>query len=340
MKKVSVIIPVYGVEKYIAATVQSVLEQTYTNFELLIIDDASLDRSINICQQFTDPRIKIIRQSNRGVSGARNTGIRHAQGEYLAFLDGDDLWLPEKLEKQIAHLENSPAVGVSFSRSAFIDEAGQALGTYQMPKLKEITPSYLLSCNPVGNGSAAVMRREVLEAIKFQDNLYGINEDCYFDERLLQSEDNEFWIRISIKSNWQIEGIPEPLTLYRVNSKGLSANMLKQLDFWEKLIEKTRSYAPEIFTQGETLARAYQLQYLARNAVRLREGSMAVKLINRALITDWHILLENPRSTLLTLVAAYLLLLLPQNVYNKFEALVSNNIVGANQKRRILQENI
>ncbi|MGV0102474.1 Glucosyl transferase [Nostoc sp. DSM 114160] len=340
MKKVSVIIPVYGVDKYIAATVQSVLEQTYTNFELLIIDDASLDRSINICQQFTDPRIKIIRQSNRGVSGARNTGIRHAQGEYLAFLDGDDLWLPEKLEKQIAHLENSPAVGVSFSRSAFIDEAGQALGTYQMPKLKEITPSYLLSCNPIGNGSAAVMRREVLEAIKFQDNVYGTNEDCYFDERLLQSEDNEFWIRISIKSNWQIEGIPEPLTLYRVNSKGLSANMLKQLDFWEKLIEKTRSYAPEIFTQGATLARAYQLQYLARNAVRLREGSMAVKLINRALIADWHILLENPKSTILTLVAAYLLLLLPQNVYNKFETLVSNNIVGANQKRRILQEDI
>ncbi|WP_445628588.1 glycosyltransferase family 2 protein [Nostoc sp. DSM 114167] len=340
MKKVSVIIPVYGVEKYIAATVQSVLEQTYTNFELLIIDDASLDRSINICQQFTDPRIKIIRQANRGVSGARNTGIRHAQGEYLAFLDGDDLWLPEKLEKQIAHLENSPAAGVSFSRSAFIDEAGQALGTYQMPKLKEITPSYLLSCNPIGNGSAAVMRREVLEAIKFQDNVYGTNEDCYFDERLLQSEDNEFWIRISIKSNWQIEGIPEPLTLYRVNSKGLSANMLKQLDFWEKLIEKTRSYAPEIFTQGATLARAYQLQYLARNAVRLREGSMAVKLINRALIADWHILLENPKSTILTLVAAYLLLLLPQNVYNKFETLVSNNIVGANQKRRILQEDI
>ncbi|WP_375473195.1 glycosyltransferase family 2 protein [uncultured Nostoc sp.] len=340
MKKVSVIIPVYGVEKYIAATVQSVLEQSYTNFELLIIDDASLDRSINICQQFTDPRIKIIHQANRGVSGARNTGIRYAQGEYLAFLDGDDLWLPEKLEKQIAHLENSPAVGVSFSRSAFIDEAGEALGTYQMPKLKEITPSYLLSCNPIGNGSAAVIRREVIEAIKFQDNLYGTNEDCYFDEHLLQSEDNEFWIRISIKSNWQIEGIPEPLTLYRVNSKGLSANMLKQLDFWEKLIEKTRSYAPEIFTQGETLARAYQLQYLARNAVRLREGSMAVKLINRALIADWHILIENSKSTILTLVAAYLLLLLPQNVYNKFEALVSNNIVGANQKRRILQEDI
>ncbi|MEH2035525.1 glycosyltransferase family 2 protein [Nostoc sp.] len=339
MEKISIIIPVYGVEKYISATVQSVLDQTYKKFELLIVDDGSPDRSIEICQQFTDSRIQIIHQANRGLAGARNTGIRHAKGRYLAFLDGDDLWLPEKLEKQIHHLENSPDIGVSFSRSAFIDEAGQALGTYQMPKLKQITTSYLLSCNPVGNGSAAVIRREVFEAIKFQDNLYGTSEDFYFDEHFRQSEDIECWIRISIKTNWQIEGIPEALTLYRVNSSGLSANMLKQLDSWEQVIEKTRCYAPEIVTQGETLARAYQLQYLARNAVRLQAGSMAVKLINRALITNWHILLENSRSTLLTLIAAYLLLLLPQYVYSKFEALVLNKI-GANQKRRILQEHL
>lgn len=182
MKKVSVIIPVYGVEKYIAATVQSVLDQTYTNFEILIIDDASPDKSVEICQKFTDPRIKIIHQANRGLAGARNTGIRHAQGEYLAFLDGDDLWLPQKLEKQIAHLENSPAVGVSFSRSAFINEVGKSLGTYQMPKLKGITTPYLLCRNPVGNGSAPVVRSEVFEAIKFQDNLHGTVEDFYFDE--------------------------------------------------------------------------------------------------------------------------------------------------------------
>src|SRR4028118_491035 len=103
MKKVSVIIPVYQVEKYIAAAVQSVLEQTYKDFELLIIDDGSTDRSLEICQQFSDPRIKIIRQQNQGVCAARNTGIRHAQTEYLAFLDGDDLWLPTKLEKHVEH---------------------------------------------------------------------------------------------------------------------------------------------------------------------------------------------------------------------------------------------
>ena len=337
MKKVSVIIPVYGVEKYIAATVQSVLEQTYKNFEILIIDDASPDKTIEICQKLTDPRIKIVHQANRGLAGARNTGVRHAEGEYLAFLDGDDLWLPQKLEKQIAHLENSPAVGVSFCRSAFIDEMGKPLGTYQMPKLKGITTPYLLCRNPVGNGSAPIIRKEVFEAIKFTDNLHGNVEDFYFDEHFRQSEDIECWIRISIQTDWQIEGITEALTLYRVNSGGLSANMLKQLDSWEKVIEKTRSYAPEIVTQWETLARAYQLRYLARRAVRLQDGSMAVELVNRALATNWRILLEEPRRTLISLAAAYFLWLLPQSLYSQLES-VALKSTGATQKRRILQE--
>lgn len=339
MKIVSVIIPVYGAEKYIAATVQSVLAQTYKNFELVIIDDASPDRSIEICQQFTDARIKIIHQSNRGLAGARNTGIRHARGEYLAFLDADDLWLPDKLEKHIQHLENSPTVGVSFSRSAFIDDTGKSLGTYQMPKLENITTPYLICRNPIGNGSAAVIRKEVFEAIRFQDNLYGGTEDFYFDERFRQSEDIECWIRISIQTEWQIEGIPEALTLYRVNSGGLSANTLKQLNSWEKVIEKTRSYAPELVAQSEKLARAYQLRYLSRRAVRLQDSSMAVELVNRALATNWRILLEEPRRTLLSIAAAYFLWLLPQSFYNSVEALALK-MTGANQKRRILQEQV
>ena len=167
MKKVTVIIPVYKVEKYIATAVASVVAQTYQNWELLIVDDGSPDASVAICQQFDDARIQIIHQANRGVSAARNTGIRHAQGEIIAFLDGDDVWLPQKLEKHLAHLESSPSVGVSFCRSAFIDESGGLLGIYQLSQLKAIAPSYILYRNPIGNGSAPVIRREVLEAIKY-----------------------------------------------------------------------------------------------------------------------------------------------------------------------------
>jgi glycosyltransferase involved in cell wall biosynthesis len=337
MKKVSVIIPVYGAEKYVAATVQSVLEQTYKNFEVLIIDDGSPDQSIEICQQFTDPRIKIIRQQNRGLAGARNTGIRHAQGDYLAFLDADDLWLPEKLEKHVEHLENSPSVGVSFSCSAFIDETGKPLGLYQKPKLRGITIGNLLCRNPISNGSAPVIRRQVFEAIKFQDNLYGTVEDFYFDDRFRASEDIECWFRIAIQTEWQIEGIPEALTLYRVNSGGLSANLFKQFESWEQVFEKTRSYAPDLIAQWENPARAYQLRYLARRAVTLKDRSVALQLLHRALATHWRILLEEPRRTLLTLAAAYLLWLLPEPFYYQLENLALK-MTEVTQRRRILQD--
>ena len=337
MKKFSVIIPTYKVEKYIASAIESVLAQTYQNFEIIVVNDDSPDRSVEICQQFTDSRIKILSQKNRGLAGARNTGIRHAQGDYIALLDGDDLWLPEKLEKHFEHLESSSSVGISFSRSAFIDEAGNSLGTYLMPKLKEITSPDLLRDNPVGNGSAAVIRKEVLEAIKFQDNLYGTVEDFYFDDYFRQAEDIECWLRIILQTNWKIEGIPEALTLYRVNSGGLSASLLNQFEALQKVIEKTRSYAPELIAQWENPTKAYQLRYLARSAVRLKAGSMAVQLMHQALAAHWRLVLEQPRRTLMTLAAAYMLWLLPQPLYAQIEA-VAAKMTGATQKRRILQE--
>lgn len=338
MTKVSVIIPVYKVEKYIAATVESVLKQTYKELELLIVDDGSPDRSIEICQQFTDPRIKIIRQQNRGLAGARNTGIHHAQGEYLAFLDGDDLWLPEKLEKHVAHLDNLPNVGISFSRSAFIDEMGKPLGLYLMSEVRrEVTLHRLLCRNPIGNGSVMVIRKEVFEGIRFQDDFRGTLEDCYFDERFCRTEDFECWLRIAINTHWQFQGIPDALTLYRVNLEGLSADLLKQLESWEKVIEKTRSYAPELIARSEKAARAYNFRYLAQRAVMLKANSMAVEFINRALVTCWYIILEEPRRTFLTLAAAYSLRLLPQTLYCRLEALAIK-MRAVNQERQILQE--
>lgn len=339
MKKVSVIVPVYGVEKYIAETVRSLLEQTYQNFEILLIDDASPDRSIEICQQFSDPRIKIIHQQNRGLAGARNTGIRHAEGDYIAFLDGDDLWLPEKLAKHIEHLENSSEIGVSFSRSALIDSAGNSLNTYLMPKLKDITVEDLFRSNPIGNGSAAVIRREVLEEIRFQDNFYGTVEDFYFDDRFRRSEDIECWLRIAIQTSWKIEGIPEALTLYRVNAEGLSASLLKQLESWEQVLEKVRSYAPDLIAKWGDLGIAYRLRYLARTAVRLKDGEMAVNLMHRAIATSKQILLEEPRRTLRIWFAAYLLYLLPQSLYSKIETLAAK-AAGSIQKNRIQKEKI
>ncbi|MBE9178914.1 glycosyltransferase family 2 protein [Oculatella sp. LEGE 06141] len=337
MTNVSVVIPVYNVERYIALTVQSVLNQTYTDFELLIVDDGSPDRSSDICQQFDDPRIKLIQQQNRGLAGARNTGIRHAQGQYIAFLDGDDLWLPEQLEKQIAHLERSPDVGVSFCRSEFMNEVGDRLGTYTMPQLTNIDVPCLLRGSPISNGSAVVVRRQVFDAIQFEANLHGTTEVFYFDEQFRRSEDIECWLRIAIQTTWKIEGIPEALTLYRVNSGGLSASFFKQLASWEQVLEKMRSYAPEQVAQYESLAMAYQYRYLARSAVRMGDGRVAFDLIHRALFVYWHIVLEEPRRTILTWAAACMLRLLPSAVYSSLSGLATKR-VGARQKRQILRD--
>jgi len=335
MKLVSVIVPVYKVEKHIAATVQSVLEQSYQNFELLIIDDGSPDQSIKICQQFNDFRIKIIRQENRGVSAARNTGISHAQGEYVAFLDGDDLWLPNKLDKHVKHLENAPNVGVSFCHSAFIDEMGKSLNLYQISEIREIPIPYILYRNPIGNGSAPVIRRQALDAIKFAND----RGDCYFDERLHHIEDVECWLRIAIQTNWRIEGIPEALTLYRLTSGGASTNLMRQFESLEMVLEKTRSYAPALVAQWGNTARAYQLRFLARRAVRMQAAPIAMQMLHRALSTHWRILLEEPRRTLLTLAAVYSLWLMPRFLYCQIEN-VALKMTGAAQKRRISQEQL
>ncbi len=321
MKLVSIIIPVYNVENYIEETIKSVLAQTYQNFEVLIIDDESPDRSIEICQQFEDSRLKIIRQKNRGLAGARNTGIRNAQGEYLAFLDSDDLWLPEKLARHLQHLESNPQLGVSFCRSEFINDQGESLGIFQMPKLTDITPSHLLCRNPVGNGSAPVIRKEVFADICFQDNLHGEVENFYFDEHFRQSEDIECWLRIVAETNWHLEGLPEALTLYRVNGEGLSANLFKQFDSWEQMVIKHRDRSPQLLAKWENPARAYQLRYLARRAVRLKDAKMAVKLSHDAMKTHWQIILSEPNKTVMTLFAAYLLKLLPTSFYQSCENL-------------------
>lgn len=336
MKKVSIIIPVYKAENYVAMTIQSLLDQTYENLEILIVDDGSPDRSIDICRRFSDPRIRIIQQQNRGLAGARNTGIRHATGEYIGFLDADDIWLPAKVEKHVQHLNSSPHIGISFSYSAFIDADGRYTGAYQIPRrIHNITPAYALCRNPIGNGSSLIIRRETLEAIQFQDNLRGFVEDCYFDESFQRAEDLECWVRISTQTHWEQEGIPEVLTLYRIISSGLSANVMKQFEALERVIDQSCNASPAILGPYRNLARAYYMRYVSRRAVTLHDGNLAVEMMNRALITNWKILIEEPKRTMMTIGAAYFVKFTPISMHKKIESLALK-ITGKIQQQQLL----
>ena len=317
---VSVIMPVYNTAKYVQGAIESVLAQTFTDFELLIIDDAGSDHSIELCRAYDDARIRIISQQNRGLAGARNTGIRNARGQFVALLDSDDLWEPKKLERHVAHLRRSPRIGVSFAASTLIDDDGRFLRISQRPKLKNIAPSDIFLRNPVGNGSAPVLRRAVFEDIAFVNPAR--EELDYFDDSLRQSEDIECWCRIALTTDWGFEGIRGAYTRYRINEGGLSANVVKQFDTWSRVRDRVAQLDPHFAAKWSPYAEAFQLRYLARRCVRMGEGPMAWSLMKDALRTCPNIIVREPAKTLTSLVAACVLRFLPRSLNTPLQALI------------------
>lgn len=136
MPLVSVIIPSYNHEKFVGECIQSVLNQTFQDFEIIITDDASTDRTVEIIEQFDDPRIKLFKHStNQGVSITANNCILHASGQYIAWLSTDDAWYPEKLEVQVQYLDEHPEIGVVFGKVDWIDETGNLITDNSFPYL-------------------------------------------------------------------------------------------------------------------------------------------------------------------------------------------------------------
>ena len=333
---VTVVMPLFNSATTVRDSLESVLAQTYSHLEILVVDDGCTDESVSICREYDDSRIRIIQQCNRGLAGARNTGIRQAQGAILAFLDSDDLWHPQKIERHVEHLGSAKEVGVSYSRSAFIDSDGKPLGLYQTPPLHAITPEMILCRNPISNGSCVVMRREVLDDICYEANTYGTVESAWFDDSFRQSEDLECWLRIALQTKWQFEGIAEPLTLYRLSSGGLSSNIEKQFASWQRVLHKTAGYAPELISRYGKRALAYQLRYLARRAIRERRPRQGAKLIHEALRHYPKLLQEEPARTLITLSASYLGVGLPQGLYRMLENAMIR-LIGLMQRLRMGQ---
>lgn len=338
MPKISVVMPVFKVERFVAQAVESVLAQSFADFELIVVDDCSPDGSIAIVESYSDPRIRIIRhQENRGLAGARNTGIRVARADVVAFLDSDDTWDKDKLALHWAHLQARPEVGVSFSRSVFMTAEGALLPLHQMPKLRDIEAGYYLCRNPIGNGSAPVIRKSVLEAVAEVSCRYGPAQKEYFDESFRQSEDIECWIRIALNTQWVIEGIPQALTRYRLNAGGLSAALYKQLASWEQMVEKLAMAEPDFAAQHVPAARGYQLRYLARQAIRLGDGAAALSFVLRALGQHPGLLWQEPGRTVLTVVAAFSQRLLPSTWFQGMER-AAQALLGRRQRQLIARQ--
>ncbi|MHA7867460.1 MAG: glycosyltransferase family 2 protein [Salipiger thiooxidans] len=307
MPYASIVVPAFNAAETLAETLVSLSAQTFRDLEIVVVDDGSTDSTSRVAEQQarTDGRIRVVRQHNRGLAGARNSGIAAATGEIVGFCDADDRWLPEKLDTHVRHLERSPQVGISYSGSAMIDADGHRMGHAQRPRLHDVTTALVFKRNPIGNGSAPVFRREALASIAWRPH-FETRRDWVFDETFRQSEDIECWLRFCLSTDWIVEGVPGLLTEYRVNAGGLSARTEAQLAAWERVVDKLRPRDPAFFARHEAAARAYQLRYLARRAISNGDGDTACELIDRAMAESRTPLHEEPFRTLSTIAAARL----------------------------------
>ena len=230
MPKVSVVIPAYNAMSYLPETVGSVSRQTFSDFEVLIVDDGSSDQIVQWASQVTDPRVKLISQQNQGVSAARNTGIVQAQGQYIAFIDADDLWEPTKLEKQVRCLEDNPAVGLVYTWTALIDQWGKPTGRVFVSHIEGNVWEKIVVNDMISNGSSPMVRRSCFETV-------GV-----FDPNITSSEDRDMWTRIAACYPFAV--IKEPLTLYRRHPNNTTKKRQKMIQDLRLVIEKTFQAAP------------------------------------------------------------------------------------------------
>ncbi len=212
--KVSVVIPVHNGEKYLAQAIESVLAQTFRDFELLIVDDGSTDRSAEIIRTYTerDPRVRCLSQENRGVAAAGNRGLQAARHEWVARLDADDIFLPEKLERQVDFLRRNPDAKILGTLACFINHAGRLLGLvgtegpytpaefYRL--VRENRPIYFVN-------SSTLMHRDTVLALGG------------YREPFAPAEDVDLWIRMAEQGHLMLK-VPEPLLLYRMHGESLT----------------------------------------------------------------------------------------------------------------------
>ncbi len=207
---VSVIIPAYNQARYLPLSVRSVLAQTWSDWEIVLVNDGSTDDTAAVATEFTDPRIRYIYQDNQGLSAARNTGVRATLGQYLAFLDSDDEWEPEFLATCVRTLEAQPKLAGVYTRNIFIDQNGEVL-----PNIGgEVVPAEQFRSRSLEGGyfppNAVVVRADV------------VREMGLFDVQLTSEEDWDLWLRIS--ERYTLQAIAQPLARYRSYTGSMSTN--------------------------------------------------------------------------------------------------------------------
>ncbi|WP_136068372.1 glycosyltransferase family 2 protein [Modicisalibacter radicis] len=248
----SVVIPVYNAQATIEATLESVLLQRLQNFEVVLVDDGSTDGSLSLLRswQRRDRRLVVIDQANAGVSAARNAGAARASGEWIAFLDADDLWHPDKLQEHQAFHERHPDVDISFAKVAFIPSSGsEKAKTFSRVPKGVVDLECVLGENPVCTSSNIVVRKRSWLA------------SGGFVEGMNHAEDQE-WLARCVARGMVLRGLSSALVGYRMSGGGLSVNLEAMFAGWWDLARHHEANC------DLPRAKAIYCRYLARRALR------------------------------------------------------------------------
>jgi glycosyltransferase involved in cell wall biosynthesis len=218
--EVSVIIITKNRAHYVSSAIKSVLKQTFKDFELLVVDAASTDNTKEVVCEFHDRRVRYIHEDrDRGVSASRNVGINLSKGEFIAFLDDDDLWMSTKLEKQVDIIRKNPLIGFVSTGIRVLNE-NKKIVKFGIPRAKDNIFPKILIRNMIGNCSAVLVRRRCFEKVGL------------FDENLHAAEDFDMWIRLA--KYYQFDCVQEYLLVTRKHSKSISTD-------YERVLKATRT---------------------------------------------------------------------------------------------------
>lgn len=238
---VSVIVPAYNAEVFLGETLLSALRQTYEALEIIVVDDGSTDRTVEIVRGFMarDRRVKLVQQANSGVAAARNRGLHEAQGSLIAPLDADDLWKPTKIERQVAcFLAAADNLALVYTWSHNIDEMGGIMRWKRnRPKVEGRAFHHLIEANFIGNGSTPLMRKDyVLEAGGY---------DPAF--RTQDAEGCEDWkLYLALAERYDFAAVREPLVGYRQTPGMMSRNLWAMKRAYDLLFDDVRSRHPNL----------------------------------------------------------------------------------------------
>ena len=237
---VSVIVPAYNAEAFVEETLKSVLSQTYRNIEVLVVDDGSHDQTPDIIKSIAlgDSRVSLLQQANAGVAAARNLAIQRSKGEYIAPIDADDIWYPEKLEKQVqCMLEAEPSVGLVYAWSVLINEDGLPTWGYHYADEEGEVYTDLLYRNFIGNASAPLIRHACFEQIGYYN--------CKLKEHNAQGlEDWDLYLRIAECYRFRV--VPKFLVGYRQVFGSMAFNGRSMEKSFYLVMADVRQRHPEI----------------------------------------------------------------------------------------------